>query len=245
MKFNDTTSQSGLIQDCETLTSLGKSAISGNTDKLKEFRRLLNSWYKKADTWIWQSAGDWDYDDTNQTTLPIATTTLVAGQSDYALPSTCKKIERVEVLDADGYYQLLTPLDKSQITDEAMTEFESTDGLPEYYDIVGSSLYLYPAPDAGSVTVAAGLKLYAARDVIAFSNTTNATTNAVEPGFDSNFHRILSLGASYDWCVSKGLAKAQTLRAEIGQLESEIKEFYGGRHRNFKTRFRIMDDNSI
>jgi len=245
MKFNETTSYSGLIQDCETLTSLGKNAISGNTDKLKEFRRLLNSWYKKADTWIWQAAGDWDYDDSNQTTLPIAVTTLVDGQADYSIPSSAKKVERVEVLDANGDYQLLTPLDKSQITDEAMTQFEETNGLPEYYDMVGSTIYLYPAPAAADVTEASGLKLYAARDVIAFSNTVSVTTNAVEPGFDSNFHRILSLGASYDWCVAKGLAKAQTLRAEIGQLESEIKEFYGGRHRNFKTRFRIMDDRSI
>lgn len=245
MKLNDTTNQSGLIQDCETLTSLGKNAIAGNTDKLREFTRLMNSWYRKADTWIWQAAGDWDFDDSNQTTLPVATTTLVDAQADYSLPSTARKIDRIEVKDIAGNYNLVSPIDKSQVTDEAMTEFEETNGVPTYYDIVGNSIYLYPAPDTTLTCTTSALKLYASRDVVAFSNTFNATTNAVEPGFNKNFHRILSLGASYDWCVAKGLVKAQTLRAEIGQLESEIKEFYGSRHRNLKTAFRISYDESI
>jgi len=205
----------------------------------------MNAWYRKADTWIWQAAGDWDFDDSNQTTLPIATTTLVDSQADYALPSTARKIERVEVKDINGNYHLVLPIDKSQITDEAMTEFEETNGIPEYYDIVGNSLYLYPAPDTDLTATTSALKLYASRDIIGFSTTINSTTNAVSPGFNSNFHRICSLGASYDWCVSKGLAKAQNLRAELGQLESEIKEFYGSRHRDFKTRFGVFDESSI
>jgi hypothetical protein len=205
----------------------------------------MSNWYKKADVWIWQAAGDWDFDDSNQTTLPVATTVLVDAQADYALPSTARKVERVEVKNINGDYKLVSPLDKSQITDQAMTEFEETNGVPEYYDIVGNSLYLYPAPDESLTCTTSGLKLYASRDVVAFSTTFNTTTGAVAPGFNSNFHRILSLGASYDWCLSKGLAKAQTLRAELGQLENEIKEFYGSRHRNMKTRFGVFDDESI
>ena len=245
MVFNATTTGAGLIQDCETLTGLGKAGISGNTDKLEEFARLMNNWYRKADTWIWQAAGDWDFDDSKYTTLPIATTPLVNSQADYALPSTSRKIDRVEVKDSDGNYQLVSAIDKSEVTDEAMTEFEETDGVPEYYDIVGNSLYLYPAPDQTLVTTTSGLKLYCSRDIVAFSSTFNATTNAISPGFNINFHRICSLGASYDWCVTKGLVKAPTLRAELGQLESEIKEFYGSRHRNFKTRFGVFDESSI
>ena len=107
MVLNDTVTQQGLIQDCETLTGLGKNAISGNTDKRLEFTRLLNVRYRMADNEIWKAAGDWDFDDSNATTLPVATTTLVAAQADYALPSTARKIERVEVLDSDGDYQLV------------------------------------------------------------------------------------------------------------------------------------------
>ena len=241
MYFSATTSGQGLIQDCETLTGLGKNAISGNGDKLKEFTRLINNWYRKADTWIWKAAGDWDFDDSNYTTLPVGTTDLTAAQHDYALPSSARKVERVEVLDNDSNYQLVEPIDKSEITDEAMSEYEETDGLPLYYDIVGNSLYLYPAPAAANVTETAGLKLYCSRDINEFAST-NTSTSA---GFDNHFHTILSKGASYDWCVAKGLPKAQAIRAELSQLESEIEEFYGSRHRNFKTRFGIMDESNI
>jgi hypothetical protein len=238
-------SQQGLVQDCETLTGLGKNGIAGNSDRLKEFVRLLNSWYRKADTWIWKAAGDWDFDDSKNTTLPVATTALVDAQADYSLPSNARKVERVEVKDINGNYQLVSPMDKSQITGEAMTEFEETNGVPEYYDIVGNSLYLYPAPDATLTCTTSALKLYASRDIVAFTTTMNATTTHLEPGFDSHFHRILSLGASYDWCLSKGLTKADRIRIELGQLENEIKEFHGSRHRNMKTRFGVFDDSSI
>lgn len=246
MIFSDTTNRTGLIQDCETLTGLGDKVISGDDAKLHEFTRMMNIWYRKADTWIWQSVGDWDFDDSKQTTLPIATTTLVTAQADYSVPSTARKIERVEVLDSAGKYQLVTPIDKSQVKDSAMTEYDAdVTGLPEEYDMVGGSIYLYPKPVTGKVTMAAGLKLYTSRDIVEFSSTFNATTYAIAPGFDNHFHRICSLGSSYDYCIAKGLEKAPILRAEINQLESEIKTFYGSRHRNFKTAFRVNDVTSF
>ena len=242
MLFSNTTTQSGLIQDCETLTGIGKNGISGNTDKLKEFTRLMNVWYRKADSWIWDAVGDWDFDDGNYTTLPVGTTDLVAGQHDYSVPSSARKIERVEAIDEDGDYSILTPIDKSEIQSEGMSRFEDEDSFPLYYDMVGGSIYLYPAPKDNATS---GLKLYCSRDINEFSTTFNATTSAVTPGFDNHFHRILSLGASYDWCVAKGLAKSPVLRAELSQLEGEIKSFYGSRNRNFKTKFRIIEDRSI
>jgi hypothetical protein len=122
-----------------------------------------------------------------------------------------------------------------------MTEFEDDEGTPEFYDMVGNSIYLYPAPLTGYVTLSGGLKLYCSRDINEFGVSDTTT----QPGFDNHFHRILSLGASYDWCVAKGLAKANTLRAELGTLEGEIKTFYGSRHRDFKTAFHITDENPI
>ena len=142
MKFNDTTTQSGLIQDCETLTGLGNKAISGNTDKRLEFTRLLNVRYRMADTEIWKATGEWDFDDSNQTTLPVATTTLVGGQHDYTIPTTGRKVERIEVKDTNGNWTQVEEIDKSEFHGQAMTEFESTNGLPRYYDMVGNSIYL-------------------------------------------------------------------------------------------------------
>lgn len=245
MVLSNTTTRAGLIQDCETLTGLGDKAISGNTTKQAEFIRLLNARYRMADTEIWKATGEWDFDDSNQSTLPMATTALVSSQSDYALPSTARKVERVEVKDINGNWNLVYPIDKSQFNEEAMTEFEETDGIPKYYDMVGNSLYLYPAPDTSLTSTTSSLKLYAARDIVAFSTTVNGTTSAVEPGFDNHFHRYISLGASHDWCMGKPLQKTPVLKQQLKEITDDIHEYYGSRHTDFGTKFGVKDMTSI
>lgn len=233
MQFNDTTSKTGLVQDCETLLAMTDGEISGDDTKLKIFTRLVNSWYRRVNSWIWDVTGTWEYDDSNWTDFPIATTDLVDEQQDYEIPSTAQKIDRVEVLDSDGNYQLLTPLDKSQITTEAMSEFYETPGLPRFYDLVGRSIVLYPKPGADYVTLTNGLKLYFSRDVDEFISTD--TTK--EPGFVSNFHRILSVGASYDYAASYGMTERLSyLKGQLNELVNELRRFYGGRHRDQKLR---------
>jgi len=241
MKFSDTSSQSGLIQDCETLLGFTDGYISGNSNRLNRFTNLINAWYRKADTWLWEAVGTWEFDDSNRTDLPIATTDLVADQRDYELPSTARKIDRIEVKDSDGDWSPVYPMDKSEIPTTAMEEFEETNGLPEYYDMVGRSILLYPKPSADDVTLTDGLKLYCSRDIVAFSSS--ATTR--EPGFDNHFHRICSLGAAYDYAASKGLRKTPILKKELEELKQELQTFYGTRHRDFKTRLDVQEDSNI
>lgn len=302
MKFSDTTNKRGLIQDCETLLGMTDAEISGNTTLLETFTRMINAWYRRVNSWIWESTGTWEYDDSNYTDLPIATTTIVDDQQDYEIPSTAQKIDRVEVKDIAGNYQLITPIDKSQIKTLAMSEFQETAGMPTYYDLVGRSLFLYPKPDTTKVTATAGLKIYFTRDIEEFGllrtgtaegtvanhlvddtlvqflttdvdkiafNTTDSTSAKItartdagdvtlnadifadgeiyqiwtdaaptkEPGFVSNFHRLLSLGAAYDYCVSYEMGtKANFLKGQINELVEELKNFYGQRHRDMPTR---------
>ena len=140
MQFNDTTNKSGLIQDCETLLGMSDGDISGDSTLLKIFTRLINIWYRRANSWIWEVTGTWEYDDSNYTNLPVATTDLVDGQRDYELPSSAQMVMRVEVLDSDGNWRLLTPFDETQVKDQAMSEFYETAGLPVYYDLKGRSI---------------------------------------------------------------------------------------------------------
>lgn len=208
---------------------------------LTEFTRNANVWYRRADSWIWEATGTWEYDDSNWTTLPIATATLVAAQHDYEMPSTARKIDRVEILDSNENYQSTTPLDKSQVG-VAMSEFYETDGFPKYYDLVGRSIMLYPAPAAANVTTTKGLKVYYARDVSEFGITDTITS----PGFDSHFHRIISLGSAYDYCLANGIADRQTqIRNEIELLKAEIQTHYGSRHRDMRPKFIPVDNNQI
>ncbi|MHA1483136.1 MAG: phage adaptor protein, partial [Candidatus Heimdallarchaeaceae archaeon] len=227
--------EGGLIQDCENLLGMTATEISGDAALLKRFTTDINTYYKRANSWIWESTGTWEYDDSNYTDMPIATTTLVADQQDYEIPSTAQKIDRVEVLDSAGNYQRIKPIDKSEITSQSMSEFLKTAGMPVYYDLVGRSILLYPKPATASVTTTKGLKLYFSRNIVAFG--TSDTTTA--PGFVNNFHRLLSLGASYDYCISFEIGeKANFLKGQLNEMKDELKNFYGSRHRDMKTRIK-------
>ena len=237
MKFSDTSSKTGLIQDCETLLGMEDGAISGNATLLKVFTRMINVWYRRVNSWIWNVTGTWEYDDSNWTDLPIATTDLIttpgSEQQKYVIPSTAQKVDRVEVKDSDGDYQLLTPIDKSQIKTSAMSEFQETAGMPIRYDLLGRVLVLYPKPKDDSVTKSAGLKLYFSRDIDEFVSTD--TTK--EPGFVRSFHRILSLGAAYDYAIGYEMnTKANFLKGQINELVEELQDFYSGRHRDMPAR---------
>ena len=240
MNYNNSSSNSGLIQQCETFLGFDRTDISGNSNLLKEFTRLINDRYKQVSNWIWSVVGDWEFDDSNQTTLPIATTDLVANQQDYSLPSSAQKIERVEVKNSNGDYTPIYPFDKSQIPDIALSEYYETAGMPVYYDMVGRSLVLYPKPTTDSVTLTAGLKIYVSRDTVDFNST--ATTQ--EPGFATNFHRILPLGACIDYAIGKSMFdSAKSLKVLEEETKTDMKSFYARRHKDPTDRPRINPNN--
>lgn len=226
MKFNDTTNKTGIIQDIEGLLGFADGTISGDDTMLKTFTRMINIWYRTANQWIWQVTRNWEYDDTNYTNFPIATTDLVEGQKDYSLPSTIQKIMRVEVKDKDGNWHLLEQLDKSQIN-VAIDEFFPDNGLPMYYDLFAQSLFLYPAPSSDDCTLSAGLRVYFSRDIDEFTYTDTDK----EPGFEKSFHRILSVGAALDYAIANGMRdKVSYLSDKLALLKNDLEQFYGERN---------------
>ena len=68
-----------------------------------------------------------------------------------------------------------------------------------------------------------------ARDVDSFV----ATDTTQEPGFASNFHRILSLGASFDF--EEDTVKKNFFLGQIRELKEELVEFYSTRNVEYKT----------
>jgi hypothetical protein len=130
-------------------------------------------------------------------------------------------MERVEVKDSNGDYKLLSQFDHRDIK-EGYSEFEETAGMPKYYDLVGNSLILKPAPAADSVTVSEGLRVHILRgiDIFTVSDTTQ------ELGFPESFHRIVTFGASYDYLISRGdYDKATAFRNEAEALLEKLRNF--------------------
>jgi len=192
--------------------------------------RNINVAYHDVARMIWESSDGWQFDDSNAADLPIATTSLVASQQDYTLPSTALKLERVEVLNSAGDYVKLKQFDIHDL-EQGLTEFQGTAGLPMYYDIVGSSIMLYPAPGTGFVTLASGLKIVVGRSVTEFAVTATTT----EPGFAAPFHRILSYAAAMDYV--KDEREVERLARQKQRLEDGLQRFYG--HRNVERRSSI------
>jgi len=216
---------SDLKSDTHFLCGTDSTAYS-NAD----LTRNMNRWYYKAATWVWKASKAWQFDDSNQTDLPIATTTLVDGQNDYTLPTGVLQIHAVEVKDNGGNSKRIQIVDRDQIKG-TITDAETASGMPKYAYVFGNSIWLEPAPATASVTTTAGLKLYFARELDEF--VVGDTTQ--EPGFAENFHRILSLGAAHDWLfVNDTSGKIDRIRSEIEALKLELYDFFGDKNKAVK-----------
>lgn len=178
--------------------------------------RRINAAYEQVVGKIIGLDGRWEFDDVNYTTFPVGTTTLVADQKDYSFDTTFLNILRVEILDAQGNYYLIDPIDKSQVG-VALTEFMPDSGAPLYYDKDGDSIVLYPAPATGKVTMAAGLKVYFQRTADVFTSA-QVTTGTKEPGFASPFHIVLAYMTALPYCATYKKDRVPWLQSKIDEI---------------------------
>jgi hypothetical protein len=182
--------------------------------------------------YIWRSSGTWQFDDSNYTTLPEASADLVAGQEDYTLPTTAIDILECYVMNASGDYQKLSRANPNIIT-SSRDEFYETDGMPAVFWLEGVSLIIKPAPSAGEVTLTSGLKIILERDIDIFTSTDTSQ----EPGFLPTFHRLISLGAAYDFARSIGMTdKINTIKPDLDLMTKELEHYYSKRSRADKKR---------
>ena len=221
MQYNDLVNESGIIQDVERKINMGSTWISADTTRLKEFTSYANEELSRIWHKIWSVYAGWQYDDSNQTNLPQASTDIVANQSTYSLPSEALTIKRVDVTDSNGNVTRNLPL----LTEQIETGVASTEtGSPTHYRLTGSTIQLFPVPDE---SVSVGLKLFFDRQMIAFEST---DTN-VAPGFASPYHELVPLGMAIRWLKIKNPTSASLaqFRADQVAMMTELEEFYGGR----------------
>ncbi len=225
LQFSDTSAEkNGLIQECE-FNVFGEGnygTISGNANLLATFTRNINNAVNRVVSLIMQADQRWEWEDFNNTDLPIASASLVASQQDYALDVSHLKIERVEVKDAAGAWTKLTPIDQADIYSESLTDFLNTAGVPLYYDKLGNSVFLYPKP---SYSQTLSLKVYFQRQPSYFL-TTDTTKTA---GFNPIYHRLVALMASRDYALVKGLSSVKSLSELVIQGEIDIQDSYAMR----------------
>lgn len=206
-----------------------------NTTSFPAADRLIaiNNAYERVISLILQCDGRWQWDDSNFTTFPIATTTLVSGQRDYTFDVTMLRVLKVEVLGKNGKYYTLNPIDFDDMARSGtVTEYMNISGGPLQYDVQGGSIVLYPAPDNGvSVTLAAGLKVYYQRTADLFTSA-QVTAGTKVPGFNSLYHDLIPYWVAYEYAIVNLPTLANGYLGVIQRQEAALKLDYSKRDKD-------------
>src|SRR3990167_7749939 len=124
--------------------------------------------------------------------------------------------------------------------------YKASTGVPTEYDLIGLRLFFFPVPN---YTQAASVRVYFTRTPLLFdysddkfSDDTGSASS--EPGFNSLFHDIVPLWASYDYGFAKGKQNTNQLFGEITRKEQELVNFYGLRNRDDRARLSISLENN-
>lgn len=227
------------------INSLISSNIRGNTSKYSLADRTIdiNAALDKVWSLAIKASNKWQLDDSNQTDLPIITTSLVSGQRDYAFTTDGSSniildVHKVMIKNPSGVFIEISPVD--QQSEENMNAFwdgQNTTGTPTRYDKTGNSIFLDPIPSYNS---SGGLKLFINREASYF--TSSDTTK--KPGFAGIFHEYLALRPSYMFAQRNGLENTSILRDEMVKMEREIEEYYGQRARDSKRSLKANVENT-
>jgi len=229
LQFSDVTNKNGIIQLIEFNCAMGDGTISNNATLLKQITGQVN--LAMSEIWhiMWAYQNGWQYDDANQTDLPQARFTLQDGVAKYQLPSDALTINRLEVMDSQGFDYPLTPLTERQIQG-GIDELLSTDGMPQYYRVIGRTVEMFPAPATNNVTLTLGGKIYFDRTGVAFASTDTTAT----PGFSGEYHDLVAIKASIKWLQvhkpdSPTLINLLNLEA---RREAQLREFESGKFKD-------------
>ena len=232
LQFYDATNKQGLCQEIDRLCDSDDTSYT----RVAKTSRVNNS-LEQVIGWLLNADGLWQFDDTNYTTLPIGTYTLVEAQQSYTFASDFLDILTVKVLDVNSNWVVVKPLDQQEDRSIALEEQFAATGLPIYYDKIGDSIKLYPAPTSTAVTLSSGLKVEFKRTASLFTVASDTSADTTEPGFASPYHVILAFMASIPQCMAYHKDRVLLYEKKVMDLKKELIEFYTKREKD--TRHRI------
>lgn len=229
MVYNDTTTEkNGLLQHCE-MNLFGDAPfgqITDNANRLAIFTNYINEALARYGTIALMSDYNWEWDDRNQTDLPIGTRAITLGQQDYSFATEHIIITGVEVKDTAGNWYPLKELDERYFVENniSISSWQAgANGIPYQYTKVANSILLYPAPN---YTQASSLKVHFKR---APSYYVSTDTTKVQ-GFTDLHATYLSDYASWKYAAVRQMQMAPNLRQEIAIWEEQkIPELYSKR----------------
>lgn len=241
LAFSNTTNKNGIIQQIERNLNFSDGYISGNTLRLQQFTADINTALDKVFSIIFEVGGTWQFDDSNHTDYAIITTNIVSGQRDYSFTNDGSGNLVLEVMkvfceDENGLFREMAPQDVPSGSSSNYWDGLNTTGQPNSYDKLSNAVMLDPIPNYNKAN---GLKVYISREGSYFA--TSDTTK--KPGFAGLYHEYLALRPSYHYAFRKGLANAGTLKAEMLEMEEDIKNYYKAREKDVAKRLITVNPN--
>lgn len=222
MNYNSTSDGNGLCQEIDSLCGTNSTTYP-LIDKLRRLNSGLDDYFHIS----MKTCGNWSVEDSGRTDFAIATTDLLANQTNYSFPSELLILDRVETLDTAGNWTLLEPIIEKEVG-YALGEYQDTAGIPNSYRKVGNAIFIYPV-QASNVT--AGLKIYYRR-AFTYATQSAGTFTPTAPTIPSVHHTWLALTASLPYLISKGLSQKNDVAAERERLTKQIEEYYTGREKD-------------
>jgi len=235
MQYNSVSDSLGLCQEIDGLCDSNTTSYP-----VADKTRRVNSALEELVGEIINADGTWQWDDTNNTTLPVGTQTLVASQSLYSFNDKFLQIEHVKVKDVDGVWHTLTPIDEVEFGVTPIEEYFQDTGLPTHYDKVGDdSIKLYPAPIATHCTLTSGLKVNFKRTAHLFA----ADDTTAEPGLPSTHHILLAYMASIPYCALYHPERVNFLMIKVAEMKKTLLKHFAQREKDAKKRFKFTPIN--
>lgn len=174
------------------------------------------------------------WDNTNQTKLPVGTTNLVANQANYSFltdeqGNQIVTLTRVDIQDPNGVWRQLQLIDQVDITGFGLDSTLATPTLPMYYDKTADNIVrLYPAP---AISVTAGLKFYFQRTSPYFTAASTSTTT----GFSALLDRGFVIAAALDGAITLGLSNLNVIEGEMTKETNKMIAYFGKDRNNDDT----------
>lgn len=212
-------------------------STDSTTYPIEEKMRNMNFGLSRVTSKIMRFDRNWKHVSDNEEGIPIATQDLVAGQDNYSLETKHAKILRLRIVGRDGKWKTLEPIDRSKITDDLLTD-ESGEG--EFYDKLGYSVMPLPVPD---YSVEDGIEIEYQPTGEQFLQTgLDAEGNTVEPGFNPDYHRLVSLEASEDYCAVFNRDRLPAIREAKTELYADLEQYYESRDIDDEASFSIQNN---
>ncbi len=223
MLFNPTDKSNSIIADIDFLL-FGDGSTLNTEYSLADRTRNINISLDEVVTELFKADPNFMWDDTTNPDFPIAT--IETDKDHVTLPDESLVIHRVRI-KVNGELQTLAPTTRRELSDSEL----NASGTPSKYYKIDNAIFPIPLADSSFE-----YELEFQRGANHFSTT----DTDVKPGFNSQFHQFLSIGASIRYALANGMKeKASFLMSEKERVRAMIQDHYARRSPDDRTRLKL------